>query len=309
MSTALSSAKTGQGLAERSEHPQFLGMLRGEMFKLVRQRFNWLTTLGFAGAVSVYYLFLLGAKGIKEELQQAPYEAFYHIMAREGAITRVFIGIVLMIATAMLIGFEYQHGTIRVLLSRGVDRVKLLLAKLLTLAFFGLALLALAFLLNVLWATLAQLIISGNLDAYKALNGTFSANTWAYVLSILISMGATILLAATLTVFGRSVAFGLSFTILWFFAENVGGEIMALVYTFTNNDFWLKITGYSLSLNLNILPTLMVAKHVGGNPVETFGGAPLVQDDLTHSLLTILIYSAIFVAIAVTLVWRRDVQE
>jgi ABC-2 type transport system permease protein len=309
MSTALSSATTGQGLAERSEHPQFLGMLRGEMFKLVRQRFNWLTTLGFAGAVSVYYLFLLGAKGVKDGLQQAPYESLYHTMAREGAITRVFIGIVLMIATAMLIGFEYQHGTIRVLLSRGVDRVKLLLAKLLTLAFFGLALLALAFLLNVLWATLAQLIISGNLDAYKALNGTFSANTWAYVLSVLISMGATILLAATLTAFGRSVAFGLSFTILWFFAENVGGEIMALVSTFTNNDFWLKITGYSLSLNLNILPTLMVAKHMGGNPVETLGGAPLVQYDLTHALLTILIYSAIFVAIAVTLVWRRDVQE
>ena len=60
MSTALSSARTANGLTARSEHPQFLGMLRGEIFKLVRQRFNWLTTLGFAGAVSIYYLFLLG---------------------------------------------------------------------------------------------------------------------------------------------------------------------------------------------------------------------------------------------------------
>src|SRR5215831_11049864 len=309
MSTALSYARTANGLTARSEHPQFLGMLRGEIFKLVRQRFNWITTLGFAGAVSIYYLFLLGAPGIKINLLQDPYESLYHTMAREGAITRVFIGIVLMIATAMLIGFEYQHGTIRVLLSRGVDRVKLLLAKLLTLALFGLALLALAALLNVLWATLTQMLVVGNLDAYKALSGTFWANTWAYVLSILISMGATILLAAALTVFGRSVAFGLTLSFVWFAAENIGASVLVLVYNFTNNDFWLKITAYLVGLNLNILPTLMVAKHAGGSPVETLGSAPRVQYDLTHALLTVLIYSVIFATTAIVLTWRRDVKE
>jgi ABC-2 type transport system permease protein len=309
MSTALTSATTAHGLAARSEHPQFLGMLRGEIFKLVRQRFNWLTTLGFAGAVSIYYLFLLGAQGFKNSLLQDPYEALYHTMAREGAITRVFIGIVLMIATAMLIGFEYQHGTIRVLLSRGVDRVKLLLAKLLTLALFGLALLALAALLNTLWATLAQLLIAGNLDAYKALNGTYWANTWSYVLTILISMGATILLAAALTVFGRSVAFGLTLSFVWFAAENIGTGIMVLVNTFTNNDFWLKLTAYWLGPNLNILPIRMVAPHVDGQPVETLGSSPQVHYDLAHSLLTILIFSVVSFAIAVVLTWRRDVKE
>jgi ABC-2 type transport system permease protein len=309
MSTALPSATTTHGLVARSEHPQFLGMLRGEIFKLTRQRFNWLTTLGFVGVVSIYYLFLLGNKQIKADLQQFPYESFYHTMAREGAITRVFIGIVLMIATAMLIGFEYQHGTIRVLLSRGVDRVKLLLAKLLTVALFGLALLALAALLNALWATLAQLVIVGNLDAYKALNGTFWANTWAYVLSILISMGATILLAVALTVAGRSVVFGLTLSIVWFAADNIGVQIMRLVNSFTNNDFWLKITGYWLGPNLNILPTQMVAPHVGGSPVETLGVAPAATYDLTHSLLTVLTYSVIFAAVAITLTWRRDVKE
>jgi hypothetical protein len=156
---------------------------------------------------------------------------------------------------------------------------------------------------------LTHLLIAGNLDAYKALNGTFWSNTWAYVLSVLISMGATILLGAALTVFGRSVAFGLTFTILWFFAENVGAGIMILLYTFTNNDFWLKITGYSLSLNLNILPTLMVAPHGGGQPVETIGSSPQVHYDLTHTLVTILIYSAIFASVAVALTWRRDVKE
>ncbi len=309
MSTAFTSAATAQGLAARSERPQFLGMLRGEVFKLARQRFNWFTTLGFAGAVSVYYLFLLGRQRVTDDLRQAPYDALYDLMAREGAIVRVFIGIVLMIATAMLIGFEYQNGTIRVLLSRGVGRVPLLLAKLLTLALFGLALLAFAFLLNVLLATLTQFLIVGNLDAYKALNGTFWANTWAYILSILISMGATILLTAALTVIGRSVVFGLTLSFVWFAAENVGAGIMILIHSFTNNDFWLKITGYSLSLNLNTLPTLMVAPRQGLYPVGTVGSSPLVNYDLTHTLVTILIYSAIFFAAAVVLTWRRDVKE
>jgi hypothetical protein len=53
----------------------------------------------------------------------------------------------------------------------------------------------------------------------------------------------------------------------------------------------------------------MVAKHVGGSPVETLGSAPRVQYDLTHALLTVLIYSVIFAAVAVTLTWRRDVKE
>jgi ABC-type transport system involved in multi-copper enzyme maturation permease subunit len=309
MSTALISAATAQGLAARSERPQFVGMLRGEIFKLVRQRFNWLTTLGFVGVVSIYYLFLLGAQGFKDNLQQAPYEALSHTMAREGAITRVFIGIALMIATAMLIGLEYQHGTIRLLLSRGVDRVTLLLAQLLTLALGGLALLTLAFALNVLWATLAQLLIAGNLDAYKALNGTYWVNVWSYVLTILISMGATILLTAALTVAGRSVVFGLTLSFVWFAAENIGAGIMILIHNFTSNDFWLKITGYWLGPNLNILPTLMVARHTDGAPVETLGSSPQVHYDLTHALLTVLIFSVVFFAVAVVLTRRRDVKE
>src|SRR5215470_11522520 len=65
-------ASTTDGPVERREHPQFLGMLRGEIFKLVRQRFNWLTTLGFAGVITVYYLFALGNAGIKEFLRQQP---------------------------------------------------------------------------------------------------------------------------------------------------------------------------------------------------------------------------------------------
>jgi ABC-type transport system involved in multi-copper enzyme maturation permease subunit len=306
MSTALTSVTTAGGLAERHEHPQFVGMLRGELFKLARQRFNWITTLGFAAVISVYYLFLLGNEGIRAFLRQHPLDSLISLMEREGAIIRVFIGIALMTATGMLIGFEYQHGTIRVLLSRGVDRVKLLLAKLTALSLFALALLAFAFVWNALLATLVQFPLVGNLDAYTAINSTFWGDTWAYTLTILISMGATILLTTALTVFGRSVAFGVTLSFVWFAADNIGSTIMSLVYIFTNNDFWRQMPAYWLGPTLNYLPTVLVGKSA-----TTIGGVPaaVARYDLTHSLLVTLLYAVIFFTVAVVLTWRRDVKE
>jgi ABC-type transport system involved in multi-copper enzyme maturation permease subunit len=299
-------ASTTDGPAERREHPQFLGMLRGEIFKLVRQRFNWLTTLGFAGVVTVYYLFALGNEGIKAFLRQQPLVSLTSLMEREGAITRVFIGIVLMIATGMLIGFEYQHGTIRVLLSRGVDRVKLLLAKLTALSLFALALLAFAFVWNVLLATLIQFPLVGNLDAYQAITSAFWGDTWSYLLTILISMGATILLATALTVFGRSVAFGVTAAFAWFFADNIGPTILSLVYSFTNNDVWRQLPAYWLGPTLNYLPKLLVGKES-----TSIGAVPalVARYDLTHALVVTLLYSVVFFGVALVLAWRRDVQE
>jgi ABC-type transport system involved in multi-copper enzyme maturation permease subunit len=227
-------------------------------------------------------------------------------MEREGAITRVFIGIVLMIATGMLIGFEYQHGTIRVLLARGVDRVKLLLAKVTALSLFALALLAFAFVWNVLLATLVQFPLVGNLDAYRAINSTLWSTTWSYTLTVLISMGATILLTTALTVFGRSVAFGVTIAFAWFAADNIGSSIMSLVYLFTNNDFWRQLPAYWLGPTLNYLPTVLVGKNA-----TSIGGVPaaVARYDLTHALVVTLIYSVVFFVVAIGLTWRRDVKE
>jgi ABC-2 type transport system permease protein len=44
-------------------------------------------------------------------------------------VLRVFIGFFLIILTANVIGREYQLGTVRILLARGIGRVQLLLAK------------------------------------------------------------------------------------------------------------------------------------------------------------------------------------
>src|SRR2546429_1109115 len=78
------------------------------------------------------------------------YVNFIDVRAQSGlAILRAFGGIFLIILTARVIGLEYQLGTIRILLARGVGRLQLLLVKLLTIVLVALLILVVGLLLNV----------------------------------------------------------------------------------------------------------------------------------------------------------------
>ena len=57
-------------------------------------------------------------------------------------------------------------------------------------------------------------------------------------LTVLISFGTAILLAAAVAVLGRSLAFGLTVGIVWFPAENFATLSLLLASRLTGNDFW-----------------------------------------------------------------------
>src|SRR5205823_4601990 len=129
---------------------------------------------------------------------------YYNILSISLSILRVFTGIFLLILTARTVGLEYQLGTIRVLLSRGVGRLQLLFAKLLAVVLIALGLLVFGLLLNYLLTVILVAGVSGNLDSFNALNTAFSSDVRIYVLTILLNMGVTILLATAAAVVGRS---------------------------------------------------------------------------------------------------------
>ena len=85
---------------------------------------------------------------------------------------RVFTGFFLLILTARMIGQEYQLGTIRVLLARGVGRLQLLFAKLLTMAIIALILLIVGLALNYLLTLILVAGVTGNLHAFSAIDPT-----------------------------------------------------------------------------------------------------------------------------------------
>ncbi len=325
MTTLVASRPTSSvgSSAVPAARPTFLGVLRGELFKLTRQRLNWLLVLGVTGitlAPHIYFVFFSDHSAIQQQLQDPPQLFLYQTMGATLAIQRVFVGIFLLVATARMVGLEYQNGTIRVLLARGVGRLELLGAKLLAMTLVGLALFALGIVLNVIGTIIWVRDIAGNFDAFGALTGPFWTATGVDILAVLISMGATILLAASVTIVTRSLSFGLSGALGWFAADNIGVLFLFLIYRFTQNDFWINVTGYLLGPELNVMPAVIVPAltitgTIHGQVVSkaqapiTMGIPPLVNYDGAHALVIALVYGVVFAAAAVLVMWRRDVLE
>ncbi len=242
-------------------------------------------------------------------------------MQRELTLNRVFIGFFLMALTVSVIGMDYQQGTIRIVLSRGVGRVQLLAAKLVTI--LGLALIPLVsyLLLDFLLTYGVGTAAAGTSRVFNALPTSFWSDTWLYVGTILISMVATILMAAAATVIGRSMQFGMAVALLFFPADNIGNTFLALIAGFTHQQFWANISAYLLGPLLNSLPAVLVPLHTMTVPTkeggvrtvqvaaETLGASPFVSYDATHYLVMILLYCLVFAGLAFGLTWRRDVLE
>lgn len=309
MSTSLASPVAVSAEATRAPTPTFFGIVRGELFKVSRQRATVVMALLLVAILAVPYLFILNSSYVKTLVLHAPLTAAYATMGATLMILRVFSGLFLVVITARLLGMEYSGGTIRVLLSRGVGRVQLLSAKLLTVAVIGLAILAVGLVINTILTVLVTGAIAGNLDPLKALNAGFWEDTRAYVLTIAFNMAVTILMAAAVTVLTRSLAGGLALGLGWFPADNIGVLFFLLGYKMTNSTFWTQATGDLLGPNLNAMaPAVLPARAAVAAEAATTT-SPLVPVSGGHTLLIAAIYAAIFAIVAFGLTAWRDVTE
>jgi len=284
--------------------PSFFGILRGELFKVTRLWSTWIMAVLLLGVIMLPYVITLTVPTAKDSLHNAPLDFFSVRVESNLAVLRVFGGFYLLILTAQVIGLEYQLGTIRILLARGVGRLQLLSAKLLTIVIVALIILVAGLLLNVLLTCGLVYALAGNLNPLNALTSGFWADTRVYILTILISMGATILMATAVSVLGRSLTFGLSAALVWFPVDNIGTVFLLLAYRLAHNDFWLKVSAYLLGPNLNVMPTVLLSSKD-----FSIGPPPLVKVDSTNTFVVTLVYSLIFAVVAVVLTWRRDVKE
>jgi ABC-type transport system involved in multi-copper enzyme maturation permease subunit len=321
-------APTASGPAAATS-PTFLGVLRGELYKLSRQRLNWWLALGLIAITLVVYIAALIYNGASaanhrqmlDTLRNPPQLFLWQLLGLTLDLQRAMVGIFLLIATARMIGLDFQQGTIRILLARGVGRLQLLGAKLAAVSLVGIGLLACGILLNLLGALLAVRVVGGNLDAFKMLSHAFWTDAGVFVLTVLVSMSVTILLAAAVTVVSRSLAFGLAGALGWFALDNVMLPIILVVaYGLTRGQLWMKMGTYLLGPELNLMPAVVVPRLTitgtlhgltGSGPVPAFtlGTVPPLTYDGTHALMVALAYGAIFAAAAVLTLRRRDVLE
>jgi ABC-2 type transport system permease protein len=286
--------------------PSFFGLVRGELFKSRRQWSTWLMLVLFTGAIFLPYLVMFIESDIKQVILASGTDYVYSRVAMGLALIRIFGGFFVLILTANVIGREYQLGTIRVILARGVGRVQLLLAKLAAIVIWAVIITLIGLVLNALLALLQVQVITGNLQAITGLDSSVWHDLGVYVLTVLVSLGATILMATAVTVLFRSLAGGLSLAIAWFPVDNIATVILTIAFALTKNDFWQNISAYLLGPNLNVMASAVSGIRRGA---WAFGQAPLVQVDGTHTLVVTAVYSAIFLAFALFLTWKRDVKE
>jgi ABC-type transport system involved in multi-copper enzyme maturation permease subunit len=290
-----------------SPRPRFVGIVRGELFKVSRQLSTWVLAVLLMGAICLPYLVELSSN-FKEGMEQSPTWAIYKTLGTDMLILKVFGGAFMIIVTARLIGMEYSGGTIRVLLSRGVGRLQLLFGKLTALALIALGMVIVTLALDLLLAVVLSFIAAGNLDLFKSATGAFWSDAGTYLLLALLSIGVTILMATAVTVLGRSLIIGLSVGMLWYPAENFSIIFLVLGHRLTKTDFWYLLSGNFLGLNLNAMPAIILPQRA--SPATNFSfNTPLVPVDGGHTLLVTALFAIAFAVIAIVLTARRDVKE
>ena len=286
--------------------PSFFGLVRGELFKINRQWITWIMLVLFVGAIFLPYIIMFAESNIKEVIQAPGAAYIYGRVAAGLALLRIFGGFFVLILTANVIGREYQLGTIRIILARGVGRVQLLLAKLSAIVIWVIILMLIGLALNALLAVFQIQVITGNLQAITGLSSTVWRDLGVYVLTVLVSLGSTILMATAITVLFRSLAGGLSASIAWFPVDNIATVILTIAFLLTKNDIWQNVSAYLLGPNLNVMAGAVANIR---SEAWAFGRGPLVQVDGNHTLVVAAVYSAVFLALALYLTWKRDVKE
>jgi hypothetical protein len=152
------------------------------------------------------------------------------------------------------------------------------------------------------------------------LDAEFWADLRIMLFYLILNIVVTLLLSVAASVVGRSLAFGLAVGLGWFAVDGLLTIPLALLVRFTQSDIWARLSTLLLGPLLNRLPDYIAPLyHVtvqGAHGPETlsrtvggFGPMPLMSVSGGHALLVIGVYSAIFIATAVILTWRRDVLE
>ncbi|MDG5470909.1 ABC transporter permease subunit [Jeotgalibacillus sp. ET6] len=198
------------------------------------------------------------------------------------------VGLFSIIVASGIVAGEFSWGTVKLLMIRPIARWKILLSKFLTVATFGLSLIGI---LTVLSLILGAIFF----DSGSAVQLTYSdgevreSNMIFYLMKVYLYNSIDVILLTTMAfmisaVF-RSSSLAIGISLFLYFVGGTATGFIAMYYD------WAK---YSLFANTNLTMYEM--------------GVPLVEGmTMTFSIIMILIYFTIFVALAFTVFTKRDI--
>ncbi len=204
------------------------------------------------------------------------------------------IGVMMLGISAQLVAAEYRWGTIRVVIGRGVGRVRLLGAKLAAVAIVAVPVLALLGLGGA--SDLAVRVTQRSAPAVWS-------EIWLSAAVVLLSAAVCAVLGAAAGAIGRSMTFAMVVVAGFFPVDNILGYLLPLIQNATQEQVWASATTYLLGPTLNQLPAVLM-----GRPAAQLVG-PELPTDLTHSLVVIAGYIGVLATAAALLTSERDITN
>ncbi len=288
--------------------PRFFGLVQGELFKMQHRKVNWFLLASVLILISLFWLVLLLFNNGTDSLKDSAVPFFYGRLDNGLSLFRAFAGFYMVVVAAQIFGLDYQQGTIRLILSRGVRRLQLLFAKLCAALVIALGTLLLGLTVNLVGGVIVVTAKGGTLNAIPS---QLWSNLAIYALTIFISLAVTILLTMAATVIGRSIALGVGLGMIVFPTDNFAASLLPLATLATKNNLWKQITDCLLGPNLNLMPAVWVPKlaDAAGGAVVPLGTVPPDPLSLPLNLAVVLAYAVVFLVISCILTARRDVTE
>jgi ABC-2 type transport system permease protein len=270
-----------------------LRMIGAELFKLRKRPMTW-WMLGIMAAITTIVFTVNYQLGHHSGSATTVRQSLNRTYLPNGVNTAVsaassFWGILIVVAVAVVMGNEFQYGTLRTQLAMGLRRIPYLLAKAIAVFFAGLIGLAVIIAFGIGLSVLLTAIDGAPMHW----DGAFGQEFWQGIGVRLLSSATTFSLALFITLLARQV---------------VAGVAVVLGYTILEGTITSLLTGlgggWAKAVNLFLSPNERAISY-GLNRSDSFN-SHLLPAPAAATLLAF--YAVIFVAASIVIFNRRDVK-
>lgn len=289
-----------------------LPLFRSELFRLRRRWMPWIMLLAVVVLAFVLYFVIYASVQVQIQALQngapsttnGPPQTEAQLreelqMLRPSQVMSFGISLVsgsgnvlLILLTASVFGNEFNWGTLRVILALGAGRERFLGAKYVVLLLYATVLTV----VGVLAALLGSEIVSSIASLDRSVPADFATQLALNSGRTVFAFLPYIALAALIAVWAKSGGAGIGIGLVVYFAE---GIVMSLLVAF-NKDY-ATIANYGLSRNVAAIQSLS-RPQAGGFIVDSL-------PDPGHAAIVLLVYTLVFVGLAIWVFRTRDVTS
>ena len=286
-------------------------LVRAELFRITRQRSNWLLPLVPLAGWIVFTALTVTSYGLTSTTGKSPLELARDLTDTAVLVLAITLGAPILLISARAAAHDYAYGTIRLLVGGGASRVRLVVAKLMVGAIVALAALGVGMALTAISIALASPSVAHSLPS---LPSTYYRELSLDVFTIVVSLVCCVVLGTFTSTLTRSLSAGLSAALVWFLAENALTGVLNFLYGTTHSQIFVTVSGWLLAPNLNHLIQALQpwrsTTELGARPLGETSSDRVGSVGAEQGLIVIGAWLAAFLVITLLSVTRRvDIKE